>query len=104
MCAELGLDLERGDVLTAPADRVLHAIDEEKLAVLAHAEGIAGVEPAVAPGAGRGFGVLVVAVVHRPRPVGAHDQLADLAGRHLAVVLVDDARLDSRAWLAAGAE
>ena len=29
MGADLGLDLEGGDVLAAPADRVLHAVDEE---------------------------------------------------------------------------
>ena len=104
MGADLGLDLERGDVLAAPADRVLHAVDEEVVAVLVDAEGIAGVEPAVAPGPRRRLGILVVAVVHRPRPIGAHDQLADLAGRHLAVVLVDDPHLDAGTRPAAGAE
>ena len=34
MGADLGLDLERGDVLAAAADRVLHAVDEEVVAVL----------------------------------------------------------------------
>ena len=102
---DLGLDLEGGDVLAAPADRVLHAVDEEELPVRVDAEGVAGVEPAVAPRRARSPpGLLVVAVVHRPGPVGAHDQLADRAGRHLAVVLVDDARLDAGARPAAGAE
>ena len=45
-----------------------------------------------------------VAVVHRPRPVGADDQLADLARRHFAIVFVDDPRLDARPRPAAGAE
>ena len=43
---------KRGDVLAAPPDRVLDAVDEVEVAVLVVAERVAGVEPAVAPGRG----------------------------------------------------
>ena len=100
---DLGLDLERRNVLAAAPDRVLDAVDEEVIAVGVDPEGIAGVEPAIAPGPRRRFQVLVVAVVHRPGPVGTHQHLADLADGDLAVVRVDQPHVDARAHLAAGA-
>ena len=77
MLAHERLDLERRDVLAAPADRVLHAVDEVVVAVLVVAEAVAGVEPAVAPRRRGLLGHAVVAGVHHPRVAGAHDQLAD---------------------------
>ena len=62
MPAHERLDLERRDVLAAPADRVLHAVDEVVVAVLVVSEAVAGVEPAVAPGP---CGLLGHAVVAR---------------------------------------
>ena len=62
--------------------------------LLAAPEGVAGVEPAVAPRPRRRLGVLVVAVVHRPRPVGPHDELADRAGRDQLVAWMKSLRLE----------
>ena len=50
MAEQLDLDLIGRDVLAAAADRVLQAVDEMVVAVGVAEEGIAGVEPAVAPG------------------------------------------------------
>src|SRR5262249_48361704 len=43
------LDLERRDVLAAPANRILQAIDETVVAVRLPDDAIAGVEPEIAP-------------------------------------------------------
>ena len=64
---DLGLHLEGGNVLAAAADRVLAPVHEVEEALLVLAEAVTGMEPAVAPGLGGGFRILVVAVVHSPR-------------------------------------
>jgi hypothetical protein len=43
------LHLERGDVLAAPADRILEPIDEPEIGVGLADDPIAGVEPQVSP-------------------------------------------------------
>src|SRR6185437_1529188 len=100
---ELGLDLEGGDVLAAAADRVLEPIDEDVLALGIDMERIPRMEPAVPPGPRGRFGIVVVAVAHRPRARRAQDHLADRAPRYLAIVLVDEADLDAGAPSAAPA-
>ena len=96
-----GLHLEGRDVLAPAADGVAQTVDEVVPAVVVAPERVTGVEPPVAPG-GRGLlGHLVVSDVQRPRLGAADDQLADLAGGHRLVVLVDDAHLRPRVVLAA---
>ena len=91
MGEDFGLDLERGDVFAAAADRVLQPVDEIEIALGVAPEAVAGVEPAVAPGGGGRLGIAGVAVRHGPGAIGAHDEFADLADADLAIVLVDDA-------------
>ncbi len=85
------LDLDRVDVLAAGDDHVLLAVDERDVAVLVDLAEVAGVEPAAAERLGRRL---------RQHPVpgedvlAAHEQLADLAHGDVAVVGVDEARLD----------
>src|SRR6516162_446971 len=86
---DFGFDLERGDVLATAPDRILHPVDEEIIAISIAAEGIPGVEPAVAPGDGSRFGVLVIAGVERPWRIAANNQLADRADWHFAIVGID---------------
>ena len=81
------LDLVGADVLAAPAERVLVAVDEVEPAVLVAAQRVAGVEPEVPPGLDGLLGHVVVAVAARPRVDRPHDELADLADRDLAVGL-----------------
>ena len=89
------------NVLTASADGVLEAIDEEIVAILVGPEGITGVKPAISPGDGGRLRCLVVAVVHGPRRVGADDQFPDLTLRDLAVIIVDETDFHACARLAA---
>ena len=98
---DLAFHLERGNVFAAAADRVLDPVDEVEIAVLVAAKGIAGVKPAVAPGARGGFGVLVVPAVHRPRPIAADHHFTDRAHRHFAVVAIDQPHLHPGAHFAA---
>ena len=60
-------------------------------------------EPAIAPGLGRGLWVLVVAAIHGKGPVGADQHFANRANRHLAVILIDKPHIDAWAYGAAGA-
>ena len=89
---DLGFYFERRDIFAAPSDRVFDAVDIEKVAVFGHAECVAGVEPTVAPGLDCGFGILVVAVIHRPGLISADDQLPGGARRNFDVIVVDDAQ------------
>src|SRR3546814_19724777 len=68
MRRDLRLQLEGGDVLAAPADHVLQAVDEEEPAAIVDPEGVAGMEPAVAGGADRRRGVAMIAAEQRPGP------------------------------------
>src|ERR1700712_744427 len=60
------LHLYRGDVLPTGLDHVLVAVGEPEHAVLAEPADVAGVEPAVLEGGGRGLGVAQIAG-HRAR-------------------------------------
>ena len=60
----------RRNVLTAPTDAVLDPVLEQIVAVCIDCETVAGMEPAVAPGAGSGGLVSVIAMVHGPGLVG----------------------------------
>ena len=74
MSENLGFHLERGDVLAAPADRVLQPIDKIEVAFGVAPEAVAGVEPAIAPGRRGRLGIAGVAMRHRPGAVRAHDR------------------------------
>ena len=78
----------RRNVLAAPADAVLDSVLEQIVAVCIDCETVAGMEPAVAPSAGSGGIVAVIAMVHGPGLIGADHQLTGCAGRHLDIVLV----------------
>ena len=81
------LDLHGVEVLAAHHDDVFLAVDQPVEAVLVLARHVAGVQPAVDEGLGRGRGVLVVAL----HEAGALDaELADLAGRDLGAILAHD--------------
>src|SRR5262249_16948154 len=90
------LDLEARDVLAPAPDAVAHAVDEGVPAVGVDLEGVARVEPAVAPGGGRLLRRLAVADVQRPRFGAADDHRADHAGGDGLVELVDEADLGPR--------
>src|SRR5207244_6271633 len=87
------LDLERRDVLAAPADAVLLAVDEPEIAVGIETSAVAGVEPLVAVCRESLFRHLVVAHRRAPRIVAAQHDLAGLAGWDLEIVVVDDFHL-----------
>jgi hypothetical protein len=82
------LDLDGGHVLAAPADRVLLAVDERDETVGVDAALVAGVVPEVAPRFDRRVGLAPEAEVHAERFPRPDDDLADLAGCDLAVVVV----------------
>ena len=89
------LDLEGGNVLAAPADRVLEPIDEAEIAVgLAH-DTIAGVEPAIAPGLGGFLRRAEVFIGKCQRLVGPHHQLARRSVGGVLAAIVDDARIEA---------
>lgn len=100
-----GLDLGGGDVFARAADDVLAAVHEMEHAIGAPAHDVAGVEPAAAPGLGRGLRVVEVAAEEVPpgRGFGVADhQLARRAvGQHLAG-LVHHAGVQARACAAEG--
>ena len=83
------LDLEGGDVLAPPPDRIGRPADEVDVPLGVAPHEVARVEPEVAPRGERGLRLSVVAVGEEGRLVGPHDELADLTGRHLAVRVVD---------------
>ena len=81
------LDLGAVDVLAAGDDHVLLAVDHVQEALLVRADQVTGMEPAAAERLGRGLGVLPVPGHGRRAAV---DDLADLAGRDVLHVVVDD--------------
>ncbi len=84
-------DVARVDVVAAGNDHVLFAVHDEKIALRVHHGDIAGVQPAVDDGLGRGILALPVA----PHDLGAaHHEFAGLAHRHFpgGIVEIDDAR------------
>ena len=101
-CMRIALSTSNDEMFSPRRRRAsLVAVDEEVVAVRFTAQEVAGVEPAVAPGAGGCLGIPVIAVTHRPGLIGPHDQLSCVPGRHFDVVLVDEPQLDSRPRLAA---
>ncbi|MNV58356.1 hypothetical protein D3C71_1507240 [compost metagenome] len=94
MRADLAFQLERRDVLAAPADHVLQPVHEKERAVAVAPERVTRVEPAIAHGRGGRFGVAVVAGKQRPGPMRADQQFADLAVRHRAVLRIAHAKLE----------
>ena len=88
------LDLARIDVHAAADDQVLGAVLQREVAVRVEAADVAGVQPAAAQRLGGGLGLVPVAGHHHVAP---DQDLADLAGGELAVVVVDDADLDAGA-------
>src|SRR5262249_58477528 len=88
---QLPLDPGGGDFLAGAADDVLLAVDEVQHAVAAAVDGIAGVEPAAAPGRLRGRLFLEVAGEAAPprrRRRMAYQHLAGLAVGNVPAVLV----------------
>ena len=61
----LGLDLKRRDIFAAPPDGVFEPVDKIKIALGVATKGIAGVEPAVAPGGRRSRWISRIAVAGR---------------------------------------
>ena len=88
------LHVDRRDVLAPPADVVLLPVDEAEVAVGVEPAEVAGVEPQVPEGRDGGFGVAVVALEHDVGPAGPADDLADLTGRHLPVLGVEQPHLE----------
>ncbi len=82
MVIEDVLDLDAVDVLAAADQHVLGPVDDEAEAFLVQAGQVAGLDPAVDEGLGRGLGLVPVALDHL-RTLAP--QLADLADRQFAV-------------------
>ena len=100
MGGEEVFDLHRVDVFAAGDDDVLFAVHQEDEAVLVHLRHIAGEQPAVHQGLGRGFRIPVIAG-HKAGAFQA--QLAYLALGHVLAFFVHDAGLPAVAGLADGA-
>jgi hypothetical protein len=100
------LHLGGGNILAGAADDVLLAVDEVQHAVGSARDDVAGVEPPLPPGRLRRRRIVEIAreaaPARRCRRM-AHQHLAGLAVRHIAVVLVDDPHLDARHGAAEGA-
>src|SRR6185437_6527703 len=84
------LDLARVDVVAAPDDQVLFAVDDVEVAVFVDPGQVPAAEPAVGDRLGGGLGLAQVALHH----VGAlDDDLADLSLRSRLSLVVDQAHL-----------
>ena len=93
MLVEDLLDLARVHVVAAADDQVLLAIDDEEVPVLVGLGDVAGLEPPLAVDRlGRRVRSVPVALHH---VVSADHDLADLAGRHVVAVVIDDLHLDA---------
>src|SRR5205809_818630 len=86
MAASAFLDLDAVDVVAAPQDHVLLAVDDIEIALVVQAPQVAGADPAVLPCPGRRFLVAPVAAL-----AGRHLQhdLADLTRRARQAGVVD---------------
>ena len=87
------LDLAARDHDAARLDDVLHAIDDEQIALVVEIADVAGMEPAAGEGLLRLLRLVPVFVQELRR---AMDDLAVHAGRAIAHVGIDDARLRRR--------
>ena len=91
------LDLDRGDVLAAPANNVLASVDKSEHAPCIAAHQVPGMEPAVAPSLLSRLLVLQVVAEESEAGLGArmaHEQFAALAGRNFRPVFVDHPALE----------
>ena len=96
---QAGLDLDRGDPDSADLEHVVRAPATHVTAGLVDGVGIAGAEPRAVEGCG---GALGLAPILGDEGSPANQQVAGLAGRHVAPVIVDQARLVARYERAAG--
>ena len=99
MLEQHGLHLERRDVLAAPADHVLLAVDKEITAVRPAARNVARVPPATVPAFSRRRLVLEVAREETAAGVRAHRAHKDLAWfpiRHRVAIVVAEPQFDFR--------
>src|SRR3984893_17791268 len=101
MAQQYLLDLARIDVAAAADDHVLRAVAQGQKAGFVKAAEIAGMQPAAAQCLVRRFRVLPIAFHHA---IALRDDLTDLAGRQLAVAIVDDLDEDPGARHAARPE
>src|ERR1700722_10162225 len=99
---DLDFHLERGNILAAAADRILHAVDQEIVTLGVTAKAVTGMKPTVAPGGDSRFVIPEVARIKSPGRVAAYDQFAHLTTADLAVKTIDDSQLVARSSLAAG--
>src|SRR6478672_939717 len=100
---DLRFDFEGGDVLASAPDRILDPVDKKIVSIVVPAKTITGVKPAVAPCRCGRFRIRKISVRHGPWTIGPQYQLAHTAHCNLAVMLVNDARLNAWPQLATGA-
>src|SRR5262249_42777686 len=93
MRVRLRLDLERRDVLPSSSDAVAGAINEVEVPVAVVGERVTVLDPPFLPPLAVLLGHPEVAGVHGPGFGRPHDELTDLVGADLVVVLVDDAHV-----------
>src|SRR4051812_20633276 len=89
------LDLEGGNVFSAPSNRVLDAADIPKVSILIETTGIPGVKPPVAPGSESRLRIFIVASGIAPRALATNHDLARLAGSAVEIIGVDHPDLPS---------
>src|ERR1700722_5529749 len=99
---DLDFHLERGNILAAAADRILHAVDQEIVTLGVTAKAVTGMKPTVAPGGDSRFVIPEVARIKSPGRVAAYDQFAHLTTADLAVKAIDDPQFIARSTLTAG--
>ena len=87
------LHLPGRHVLAAPADRILHPVDEAVVAVGVAHDAVAGVKPEIPPGFDRLVGHPEIARRKRERLGRAKQQLSGLTVRENRVIRIDNARL-----------
>ena len=83
--------LARIDVVAAGDDDVLCPVEQVEVTLVVEEADIAGVQPTVSQGLGRGFRVVPIARHHY---FAAGDDFTDFALRKLTVVAIDDPNFD----------
>ena len=91
----------RIDVFAARHNHVFDAVMDKDIAFFIEKTGIAGIKPAIFHRFCRGIGLVPIAFHNR---AAAHDNLADLALRHIISCLIDNAQFDTRIGLTARAQ
>ena len=92
------LDFRRIDVFTPRNNHVFHPIVNEHITFIIKEPRIASVEIAVTNSILRGR-IIVPIALHIA--FSAHDNLTDLALRHILTIFIDNANIDTRIGLAA---